>query len=129
LEALRQALTQYRVCDPACGSGNFLYMGYNAVKDLEVSILRLIEERRTSAAKKAPSLSLYCWGPTSKSITSPGKLGESRVSPGLVTAVIVCWKNDSPVVTRRASALRKPPCIWPFNSKEASIVTIAFRSQ
>ena len=53
LEALRQALTQYRVCDPACGSGNFLYMGYNAVKDLEVSILRRIEERRTSAAKKA----------------------------------------------------------------------------
>jgi hypothetical protein len=53
LEALRQALTQYRICDPACGSGNFLYMGYNAVKDLEVSILRRIEERRTSAAKKA----------------------------------------------------------------------------
>ena len=52
LEALRQALTQYRVCDPACGSGNFLYMGYNAVKDLEVSILRRIEERRTSEAKK-----------------------------------------------------------------------------
>jgi hypothetical protein len=52
LEALRQALTQYRVCDPACGSGNFLYMSYNAVKDLEVSILRRIEERRTSEAKK-----------------------------------------------------------------------------
>lgn len=52
LEALRQALTQYRVCDPACGSGNFLYMGYNAVKELEVSILRRIEERRTSDAKK-----------------------------------------------------------------------------
>jgi hypothetical protein len=48
LEALRQALIQYRVCDPACGSGNFLYMSYNAVKDLEVSILRRIEERRTA---------------------------------------------------------------------------------
>ncbi len=53
LEGLRQALTQYRVCDPACGSGNFLYMSYNAVKDLEVSILRRIDERRTSEAKKA----------------------------------------------------------------------------
>ncbi|WP_254954982.1 MULTISPECIES: DNA methyltransferase [unclassified Cyanobium] len=52
LEALRLALTQYRVCDPACGSGNFLYMGYNAVKDLEVSILRRIDERRRSEAKK-----------------------------------------------------------------------------
>ena len=48
LEALRQSLIQYRVCDPACGSGNFLYMSYNAVKDLEVSILRRIEERRTA---------------------------------------------------------------------------------
>lgn len=52
LEALQLALTQYRVCDPACGSGNFLYMGYNAVKDLEVSILRRIDERRRSEAKK-----------------------------------------------------------------------------
>ena len=52
LERLRQALTQYRVCDPACGSGNFLYMSYNAVKDLEVSILRRIDERRSSEAKK-----------------------------------------------------------------------------
>jgi hypothetical protein len=52
LEALRYALTQYRVCDPACGSGNFLYMGYNAVKDLEVSILQRIAERRSSEAKK-----------------------------------------------------------------------------
>jgi SAM-dependent methyltransferase len=52
LEALRYSLTQYRVCDPACGSGNFLYMGYNAVKDLEVSILQRIAERRSSEAKK-----------------------------------------------------------------------------
>lgn len=52
LEALRYALTQYRVCDPACGSGNFLYMAYNAVKDLEVSILQRIGERRSSEAMK-----------------------------------------------------------------------------
>jgi hypothetical protein len=52
LEGLRQALIQYRVCDPACGSGNFLYMGYNAIKDLEVSILRRIEERRTAKKEK-----------------------------------------------------------------------------
>ena len=52
LEGLRLALIQYRVCDPACGSGNFLYMSYNAVKDLEVSILRRIEERRTAKKEK-----------------------------------------------------------------------------
>jgi type I restriction-modification system DNA methylase subunit len=43
---------QYRVCDSVCGSGNFLYMSYNAVKDLEVSILRRIEERRTAKKEK-----------------------------------------------------------------------------
>jgi hypothetical protein len=52
LEGLRQALIQYRGCDPAYGSGNFLYMSYNAVKDLEVSILRRIEERRTAKKEK-----------------------------------------------------------------------------
>ncbi|MCT0249765.1 DNA methyltransferase [Synechococcus sp. CS-205] len=52
LETLRYQLTQYRVCDPACGSGNFLYMGYNAVKDLEASILQRIAERRSSETKK-----------------------------------------------------------------------------
>jgi len=52
LEGLRQALTQYRICDPACGSGNFLYMGYNAVKDLEVAILLRISALRRSDAKK-----------------------------------------------------------------------------
>ena len=52
LEGLRQALMQYRVCDPACGSGNFLYMSYNAIKDLEVSIARRIEEKRTAKKEK-----------------------------------------------------------------------------
>ncbi|MCT0212841.1 N-6 DNA methylase [Synechococcus sp. CS-1327] len=56
LEGLRQALTQYRVCDPACGSGNFLYMGYNAVKDLEVSILRRISDLRRSEVKKGQAV-------------------------------------------------------------------------
>ena len=52
LEGLRLLLTQYRVCDPACGSGNFLYMGYNAIKDLEVAILQRISDLRRSEAKK-----------------------------------------------------------------------------
>ncbi|GAB4341173.1 MAG: class I SAM-dependent DNA methyltransferase [Cyanophyceae cyanobacterium] len=39
LEQLRQALSQYRVLDPACGSGNFLYVAYQELKDLEKIIL------------------------------------------------------------------------------------------
>jgi hypothetical protein len=53
LEALQQELAQFIVCDPACGSGNFLYMAYNAVKNLEALILQRINERRKSVNKKA----------------------------------------------------------------------------
>ncbi|GAB4340138.1 MAG: class I SAM-dependent DNA methyltransferase [Cyanophyceae cyanobacterium] len=35
LEALHRELVQYRVLDPACGSGNFLYVAYQEMKDLE----------------------------------------------------------------------------------------------
>ena len=53
LEALQEELAQFIVCDPACGSGNFLYMAYNAVKNLEALILQRINERRRSKSKKA----------------------------------------------------------------------------
>jgi SAM-dependent methyltransferase len=52
LEAILFALHQYRVLDPACGSGNFLYMAYNALKDLEAKILRRIQDRRKAEALK-----------------------------------------------------------------------------
>lgn len=52
LEAVLFALQQFRVLDPACGSGNFLYMGYNALKDLEAKVLKVIQERRRSGEKR-----------------------------------------------------------------------------
>jgi SAM-dependent methyltransferase len=42
----------FRVLDPACGSGNFLYMGYNGLKDIEATILSKIQDRRRSEALK-----------------------------------------------------------------------------
>ena len=42
LLALRDELTQFRVLDPACGSGNFLYVAYRALGDLESRILRAV---------------------------------------------------------------------------------------
>ena len=52
LEAVLFALQQFRVLDPACGSGNFLYMGYNALKDLEAKALRRIQDRRKAESLK-----------------------------------------------------------------------------
>lgn len=39
LLALREALLSYRVLDPACGCGNFLYVAYRALRALEMRIL------------------------------------------------------------------------------------------
>lgn len=51
-EAILFALQQFRVLDPACGSGNFLYMGYNALKDLEAKVLKRIQYRRKAESLK-----------------------------------------------------------------------------
>jgi hypothetical protein len=52
LEQLLIELQAFRVLDPACGSGNFLYMGYNSLKDIEATILSKILVRRRSEELK-----------------------------------------------------------------------------
>jgi len=42
LLALRMELLDYRVLDPACGSGNFLYIAYREVKRIELELLEKI---------------------------------------------------------------------------------------
>lgn len=41
---LRDRMHHYRVLDPACGSGNFLYIAYRELKRLEARILERIQE-------------------------------------------------------------------------------------
>ncbi|MEP0855728.1 DNA methyltransferase [Trichocoleus sp. DQ-U1] len=48
LSALQLELQSYRVLDPACGSGNFLYMAYQELKRIELLLLDKIAERRKS---------------------------------------------------------------------------------
>ena len=51
LELLRQLRT-FRVLDPACGSGNFLFVAYRALHDLEQQLLlRLFEQDKRQFAK------------------------------------------------------------------------------
>ncbi|MBC5795054.1 MULTISPECIES: DNA methyltransferase [unclassified Sphaerospermopsis] len=44
LLALRQELINFKVLDPACGSGNFLYVAYREIKRLEASLLNKIHD-------------------------------------------------------------------------------------
>ncbi len=49
LNKLMQELQEYRVLDPACGSGNFLYIAYQELKQIEQELLDKIAERRRSS--------------------------------------------------------------------------------
>jgi type II restriction/modification system DNA methylase subunit YeeA len=48
LNALQLELQNYRVLDPACGSGNFLYIAYQELKRLEQMLLDRISEKSRS---------------------------------------------------------------------------------
>lgn len=45
---LLQDLHNFKVLDPACGSGNFLYVAFRELRRLEVEILELLEEQTSS---------------------------------------------------------------------------------
>lgn len=46
LEQIQLAMATYRVLDPACGSGNFLYVAYREMRRLEVDVKNRILARR-----------------------------------------------------------------------------------
>lgn len=48
LETLQLELQNYQVLDPACGSGNFLYIAYQELKEIEQILLNKISSRRKS---------------------------------------------------------------------------------
>jgi very-short-patch-repair endonuclease/SAM-dependent methyltransferase len=48
LNALQLELQAYRVLDPACGSGNFLYLAYQELKRIEVMLLAKLASRQKS---------------------------------------------------------------------------------
>lgn len=50
LKALRDDLLQYRVLDPACGSGNFLYVAFRELKRIEIDLIGKVVASFTPAA-------------------------------------------------------------------------------
>ena len=49
LRGLRDRLHRFRVLDPACGSGNFLYIAYRELKRLEARLFERMDEFRSEA--------------------------------------------------------------------------------
>ncbi|MDP5339036.1 MAG: N-6 DNA methylase, partial [Nodularia sp. (in: cyanobacteria)] len=52
LSQLQLELQSYRVLDPACGSGNFLYIAYQELKRIETLLLEKLQQRRKSEDKQ-----------------------------------------------------------------------------
>ena len=57
LEAYLKRLAAYRVLDPACGSGNFLYVALQALKDLELRAI-VDAERAAGIPQQTPRVGL-----------------------------------------------------------------------
>jgi hypothetical protein len=58
LRELVERLQHFRVLDPACGSGNFLYIAYRELKRIEARIFERMETEFKSEAKQAGQLRL-----------------------------------------------------------------------
>lgn len=52
LRNLRQELLNFRVLDPACGSGNFLYVAYRELKHIELDVLTKMHHEFPKQAQK-----------------------------------------------------------------------------
>ena len=52
LKKLQLELQSYRVLDPACGSGNFLYIAYQELKRVEKNLLDKISNKRRSKSQQ-----------------------------------------------------------------------------
>jgi len=50
LQILRKELVNFQVLDPACGSGNFLYVAYRELRRIEIEILNKIHTKYGKAA-------------------------------------------------------------------------------
>lgn len=53
LKGLRSELTKFRVLDPACGSGNFLYVAFREIKRLEFDLIEKIRIKSKSKTTDA----------------------------------------------------------------------------
>jgi hypothetical protein len=58
LSRLLDELSQFKVLDPSCGCGNFLYVAYHALKDIEMEIVEKIVENFPGRSAKNIQLNI-----------------------------------------------------------------------
>jgi hypothetical protein len=114
-------LCQFRVLDPACGCGNFLYLAYRELRSLEARAKRLIEELAHRSGSTPPDPETLPGYPISNihgieieefavlitrvTLWMGHKLGADRFGPVEPVLPLIDLRN-----IRRADALKEP---WP----------------
>ncbi|HQT30430.1 MAG TPA: hypothetical protein PLE48_00850 [Thiobacillus sp.] len=109
-----QRLKAYRVLDPACGSGNFLYLALKTLKDLE-----------HRANLEAESLGLHCELVIE---TSPANVLGIELNPyAAELARVTVWIGEIQWMLAHGYALRRNPILQPLDHIENRDAVLAYR--
>lgn len=109
-----QRLKAYRVLDPACGSGNFLYLALKTLKDLE-----------HRANLEAESLGLHRELGVE---TSPANVLGIELNPyAAELARVTVWIGEIQWMLAHGYALRRDPILAPLDHIECSDAVLAYR--
>lgn len=60
LKQIRDDLGNFKVLDPSCGCGNFLFVAYRALKELEMQLIEKIAANFTARSTKSLRLGISC---------------------------------------------------------------------
>ena len=112
LLALRRELLQFRVLDPACGSGNFLYVSYRELVRLEISLLTKLKAEFSEAQ--------FYRNVKSISVISPRQFyGIDRDSFGVELAKVTLMLAKKLAMDEAYKALERDQIELPLDRSEA----------
>lgn len=112
LRRLREELSRFTVLDPACGSGNFLYVAYREMSRIEMAIMKKIKEvvNATSFRKESETLTLI----------SPHQFHGIDIEPfGVEIAKITLMLAKKLAIDEAAEMLERDGVQLPLNNQDA----------
>ena len=102
LEGIRDELLAFRVLDPACGSGNFLYIAYRELVNLEMEALaRIHEEFGERARRRAGAHSLISTTNFHGLDTDPFAVELAKVTLMIGKRIALAETKESPFAQQR----------------------------
>ena len=112
LLALRSQLMNFKVFDPACGSGNFLYLSYRELVRIEIALLAKLKESVSTKSFQEQAKTL--------SLVTPRQLyGIDRDSFGVELAKVTLMLAKKLALDEAIEVLEREQIELPLNTDEA----------